>query len=820
MAQGDLELRVSASTDGLQAGMTQAAALTEAQMKKIAQYVKQASDQTAALGRTSQKAANDAHAAYSSIADSAKRVEGAHAGVNRELLVLAHELSQGNFSRFGGSLLVLGERMDALKYIMSPMGATIGAVVGVAALAGEHMLKAAEEVDRFNKSVQLTGNFAGATADSVAAMASKISASSSATIGGARAALEGLAGSGRFGPDVIEQAAMAVVNYQHATGDSTEDVVKDFARMGEGVAKWAEEHNRQLHYVSSAQLDYIKHAEEEGRTDQAIAANLDALNEHLATTSSWWDRMKKSASGYLDAVASLGRPDTVGQEIEKHQKLIDGLRLSLENKGLPAFGKFYGSTDSMRSDLAAEEAIVARLKESQALAASVARSQAQHAATQEAAIAADKYVDSVLKGAKALSQRTEELKKWDAAVKARAAAGNPLSQKDIDAGRAEINKRFEDHGAVTQANEYASLMATIKAFNAQTEEQRHGMEKLTEGERFVIQTQEALEKSGRSLSQAQRDAIKADAARVASLRDVADAHAALQKAIVEDADKTVKESAAAFKAQEKAFEAFQRSGGARVGAIDEQRAQIGLNPDALARAQAKHAIDVAANQALEASGGKRINEILAEQAAQYKSIDAAMDRLKASQDAYNSDFTNGTRKAMDEYIANARNAAAEGEKLFNDAANGMTDAITQWAMTGKLSVHSMVDSIIQDLIRMQSQKAIAGLLDGASGASGFAGFFASFATAESVGGASHANGLEYVPYDGYPAILHEGERVTSRQDANVERSGGRGGPRINVDMRGMSFGAGVDASGVAQAVRTGMARTKAEIYRALSTGRA
>src|SRR5258708_37355124 len=51
---------------------------------------------------------------------------GAHtAGARRELLVLAHELSQGNFKRFAGSLMVLGEQMDWMGAIMSGTGAAI-----------------------------------------------------------------------------------------------------------------------------------------------------------------------------------------------------------------------------------------------------------------------------------------------------------------------------------------------------------------------------------------------------------------------------------------------------------------------------------------------------------------------------------------------------------------------------------------------------------------------------------------------------------------------------------------------------------------------
>ncbi len=60
----------------------------------------------------------------------------------------------------------------------------------------------------------------------------------------------------------------------------------------------------------------------------------------------------------------------------------------------------------------------------------------------------------------------------------------------------------------------------------------------------------------------------------------------------------------------------------------------------------------------------------------------------------------------------------------------------------------------------------------------------------------HAAGLDRVPYDGYAALLHEGERVLTAREAR-EQDRGQKAP-IQITITGNSFGAGVSAEEIAQ----------------------
>ena len=62
-------------------------------------------------------------------------------------------------------------------------------------------------------------------------------------------------------------------------------------------------------------------------------------------------------------------------------------------------------------------------------------------------------------------------------------------------------------------------------------------------------------------------------------------------------------------------------------------------------------------------------------------------------------------------------------------------------------------------------------------------------------GSSFAYGLRYVPYDGYAAVLHQGERVLTAREA---READRSGAPIQIAITGNTFGAGVTPEEIAQ----------------------
>jgi len=83
-------------------------------------------------------------------------------------------------------------------------------------------------------------------------------------------------------------------------------------------------------------------------------------------------------------------------------------------------------------------------------------------------------------------------------------------------------------------------------------------------------------------------------------------------------------------------------------------------------------------------------------------------------------FTAGWDSAFREYTDSATNAAKQAQQIFTRVTSSMEDAFVNFAKTGKFEFKSMINSIIEDLLRMQIKATMAKLmgLGGGTGATG------------------------------------------------------------------------------------------------------
>ena len=102
---------------------------------------------------------------------------------------------------------------------------------------------------------------------------------------------------------------------------------------------------------------------------------------------------------------------------------------------------------------------------------------------------------------------------------------------------------------------------------------------------------------------------------------------------------------------------------------------------------------------------------------------------------------------MEELAMNAVEQAKSYAEDFNDVGKALTDGVADGIKDGKSSIVNAIVKAIRDAIKAAKDEA--GMGDGGS----------------------HRTGLREVPFDGYRAILHKGERVLTQPEADRYRRG-------------------------------------------------
>ena len=435
---------------------------------------------------------------------------------------------------------------------------------------------------------------------------------------------------------------------------------------------------------------------------------------------------------------------------------------------------------------------------------------------QKKGIAASDYKDNLLKEAKGAEQLTRDLQQLNAQIAASAAAGKPWSQTEITSATNIIKHRDRSVGEQETESEAKKLAAYLKERATLYAEETA---KLREQESELERYGKILDKT--ALAAAQVDvttgrAANASAAQKATLlaSAAAEDEAAAKVKLTEEA---IRKKTEADKLAKEATDRLNRTladqsiaTDVQIEALQEDARYLGLNTleRKIAIAQLKIEKDLRKELADPKNVGHEA-EIQANADSRKNGIAAAL----RDNDAALKSFSNGENAAFKQYQEDAADAAKFAKNFSDGSLKQTEDALVKFAETGKLSFKDlfafMADEFIRQQVHMQLASAteggLGGILSGIGGAfSAVSGFF----------GFGHKSGLDYVPYDGYPAILHKGERVQTAEQAAAPEQKSVGSTVIN----NISVGAGVSRGEVAALLQSYGASLKAEILASQRNG--
>jgi len=397
------------------------------------------------------------------------------------LMIAIQQLPQ-----IGDILQTAGARGMSTKAILGELGTMAMNVLGkagpfaigtiVIGTLGGAFLSAEKDANRFANALAVTGNFAGATAGELEAMAKRSADAVDVGVGKARGAIATLVSTGDFSARSIEVLSKSALQLSEYTGKSAAEVAADFAKMGDSVADYATKFNDQHHLMTLAQLEHIRALEDRGDIEAAQYAASVAIYEGLGKIGpanlGLLERAWKGVTGAIgdawEALKDFGKAAGVEQ------------KLALINDQLG--GEYAKRDKTTRNNLLTQKAALEATLAQQKAAGEAAR-------VQDAGVAAAERMRTSWAGmGDNVSKARSEIAKYRADIEAIRKA-NPNSDLIPSAARqrdaeAAIMKRYTPaaSGAASKAASAAESAAKAAARHAeQLEREARAMDAAAEG---------------------------------------------------------------------------------------------------------------------------------------------------------------------------------------------------------------------------------------------------------------------------------------------------------------------------------------------------
>jgi lambda family phage tail tape measure protein len=679
---------------------------------------------------------------------------------------LGNALSSGDWGSGVRAVAQLGAGAGAgaagLLAILAPLALATAAVGGLAYA----FYKGSEEQDSYNKSLILTGNYAGVSAGQLGDMARQVSATVGTT-GQAAEVLALLAGNGKIAGESFAGITQAAVSMQEATGKAVSETVAEFSKLADDPVKASAALNEQYHYLTASVYSQIAALEEQG--DHAGAVKLateqyaDAINERtpkILENLSFWEKGYNAVARAADGLKNIGRPD-IDADIEQ-------ARRNLASAQSGDVGLF----QSQKEMVEVYSNQLNMLEDQKAAAADIAKYDGEQAKAQQSAVVAMAKVDALTK-----SSWTNEQKRADALKEYRRQLDDirkadpkdkRLDQSVVDKNLANINDKFKDPKAAagsvdtTGFNNAKNALAETLAYykNADKELEASQRAGVISQASYTEQRVSLLKQQAEEVAQGYQseiDALEAaktkkgaTAAQVIQIdQKIADARSSMVKA-QQDSDSELSIIATneegRLRKQTLAVSTYTSALQQQVATLRQQglRAASGLGQGDRQRGltDQQNGIDdrfnqqslELANQYGDGSRGMSLDEYTQKLAALKTTQQDLHDTVQSNYDemtAAQGDWSAGASSAWQNYLESARDVAGQTKSLFSNAFSSMEDAIVNFAMTGKASFGDFAKSIIADMARIATRQASSALLGSLVGAA--TSYFTGSGTAASAG---------------------------------------------------------------------------------------
>ena len=689
--------------------------------------------------------------------------------------------------------------------LVNPFTLAAGAVTAL----GVAYYKGSQEADEYQKSLILTGNSAGVTADNLASMARQVSATVGTT-GAAAAVLAKLAGSGNVAAYSFEGITKAALTMQQATGAAIEDTVAQFVALGKDPVDASIKLDQQYHYLTASVLEQVMALEKQGQQAAAVKVATDAfadaiesrgenITARLGYIEGAWNKVAKAAKWAWDSALDVGRDAT-------YEEKMALLETQAENARRLGSGSRGGGGRSLK-DIEAEQRSL-MLAEQERRNRAQANKDAQD--RQSAAVLGVQLINRESKAAEdSVTKLQNKLKDLDKARQENIQnkSYTPELQKQYETAVAGIQKQMADAkkkaagpaGALdmssynTQDNALKAVLSSYSSTEKELETaQRAGL---------VSQADYAARRTG-LVEQEAKDVAAAYQAEITALEAIRNKSTTTANQRIQLDQKISDTQAKAAQAQQGYESQMRNIATAEKGRLEQQEqavlsytaalqeslrisqqqldaslAGLGMGDNAAQRAQERLRIEEDyQNKAAALARDLRTKRI--DQGEYDKETSALQDALQkrlAIQEGYyqrvdqaQQDWTLGATSAWQNYVEEARNVRDQTQRAFTSLYDGMTDAAVDWAFGAEESFGDVATSFLKMLAKMELQAAASSVFSGGTG-SGLGSIISSLFA----GGGSAAGATTAATSSGFDFSLASASAGMTYSDGGYTGDGGK-----------------------------------------------
>lgn len=614
--------------------------------------------------------------------------------------------SDQSLSENANSLAENGENLGKVRGLLTP--ATLGfAALAVAVVAVAYaFVKGQGVLSEFNKSLVMTGNRSGQTANNLLFMAESVAQGGDSFTAGT-AALNALVKAGANLGENFQGIAASISTLSDATGTKVESLAAAFGRITSDPQSGLRAMAEQYGHVTVQQLDYVKSLQDAGKYTEALNyANATAaagfkdmavnIKENMGALETAADYVGDSFKSMWNQLLDIGRADSLQKQLadatDRLYELDKGLkstsaqgqqRLGLEN----ARDQARQMVSSLTEQLHAEQWQTEEKQKQSNLERSSLLNQQHFQSLSDA-------------GQSKEEQRTQEYLRLNQYIAERRRLNQALSNDEIAQIKKGIEEKYKDPKtpkakAITTAagdkatddalGELMTLQAQLRVLQQHTgvndvvSQQRKDLWQ-TENQYTVLE-QAA---SSRQLS-AQEKSLLAHKEETLEYKR--------QLAVL--GDKVVAQQ--------------------RLNALSDQADKFAQQQSAKRAALDAQAEGVSSRQADRAATLQRLQEAYAFNPSAQQRVLQEQQKTYDAEDALRSNWVAGAKQGWAEYAESATDVFTSVQQVAQSGFNGLTDQLNSLVTTGKASFKDFTSSILKMIVNVIDRLLVAYAIQSAMG---------------------------------------------------------------------------------------------------------